>query len=66
MISKSIHVFKLTFPFQAKKRQIYLEEAYSGTTKELDLLLENFSMEQPVKQAPEKGKKKIPASSEWI
>ncbi|KAK2146872.1 hypothetical protein LSH36_581g03034 [Paralvinella palmiformis] len=45
---------------KAKKRQIYLEETYSGTTKELELLLESYSLNQTGRQTADKtsGKKK--------
>ena len=37
-------LFLLLF-IQAKKRQVYLEETYSGCMKELELLLENFRID---------------------
>lgn len=37
---------------QAKKRQVFLEETYGGSMRELELLLENFqiSEQKPKKQ----------------
>lgn len=43
---------RVTECVQAKKRQVYLEETYSGCMKELELLLDNFRLENP---KPSKG-----------
>ncbi|XP_060080102.1 coiled-coil domain-containing protein 171-like [Ylistrum balloti] len=43
---------------KAKKRQIYLEETYGGNMRELELLLNNFSVE------PTKGKSKKDSSKQ--
>ena len=46
-------------PSQAKKRQIYLEETYGGSMRELELLLHNFQLNGdkiPTSKHP-KGKK---------
>lgn len=37
--------FKYAQCFQAKMRQIYLEETYGGNMRELELLLSNFNFD---------------------
>lgn len=49
---------------KAKKRQIYLEETYGGSMRELELLLHNFQVDEPLKKSSTRGKKesdKLPA-----
>ena len=35
---------------QAKKRQIFLEETYGGSMRELELLFDNFQLDQTTKK----------------
>ncbi|XP_052280653.1 coiled-coil domain-containing protein 171-like isoform X2 [Dreissena polymorpha] len=47
---------------KARKRQIFLEETYGGSMRELELLLQNFQMAEdikPKKQSQTKGKEKV-------
>ncbi|CAC5379399.1 unnamed protein product [Mytilus coruscus] len=47
---------------KAKKRQIYLEETYGGSMRELELLLHNFQVdENPKKSRGKKESDKLPA-----
>ena len=38
------------FNLQAKKRQVFLEDTYGGSMKELDLILRNFQPEDKAKK----------------
>ena len=61
-LSKQLELYQKNFDElkeelnKAKKRQIYLEETYGGSMRELELLLNNFNLNVETKKPKAPGK----------
>ena len=62
-LAKMTQIFRTS---QAKKRQIYLEETYGGSMRELELLVSTFSVELDLTGKKSKAQSSKYGTYSWI